>query len=199
APSAHGTTHLDNGTDVVPVATTARTGLAPKLSGTATTYLDGTGAYSAPPGTAGNMLKSVYDTNADNIVDQAAAAPWAGITGKPTTFPPDSTAELVARKGVANGYPSLDGTTHVPIAQLPAPASGNASTTQLVKGDDTRLTDARTPTAHAPSHVTGSDQIVLAGSTTKGLLNQLSGNTTDFVDGTNACQNLVTAIDPEIW
>src|SRR4029077_3959199 len=39
APSAHGTTHLDNGTDVVPVVTTARTGLAPKLSGNATTYL----------------------------------------------------------------------------------------------------------------------------------------------------------------
>src|SRR4029077_1767714 len=25
------------------------------------------------------------------------------------------------------------------------------------------------------------------------------GNTTDFVDGTNACQNLVTAIQPTIW
>jgi hypothetical protein len=194
APSAHGTTHLDNGTDVVPVVTTTRTGLAPKLSGSATTYLDGTGAYSSPPGTAGNMLKSVYDTNADNIVDQAAAAPWAGITGKPSTFPPDATAELVARKGAANGYPSLDGTTHVPIAQLPAPTSGNATTAQLVKGDDTRLSDARTPTTHAPSHVTGADQIVLAGSTTKGLLNQLSGNTTDFVDGTNNCQALQPVI-----
>jgi hypothetical protein len=156
----------------------------------------------------GDMLKSVYDANGDSIVDRAAladtatnasAVPWTGVTGRPATFPPDSTAELVARKGVASGYPSLDATTHVPIAQLPAPSSGNASTSQLVKGDDTRLTDARTPTAHAPSHITGSDQIVLASATTKGLLNQLSGNTTDFVDGTNACQNLVTAIDPEIW
>jgi hypothetical protein len=32
-----------------------------------------------------------------------------------------------------------------------------------------------------------------------GLLKKLSGNTTDFVDGTNACQTLITAIDPEIW
>jgi hypothetical protein len=33
-------------------------------------------------------------------------------------------------------------------APLDAPATGNASTTQVVKGNDTRLSDARTPTAH---------------------------------------------------
>jgi hypothetical protein len=38
-----------------------------------------------------------------------------------------------------------------------------------------------------------------ASSSTTGLLNQLSGNTTDFVDGTNTCQNLVSAIQPTIW
>lgn len=37
------------------------------------------------------------------------------------------------------------------------PATGNASATEVVQGDDTRLTDARTPTthSHAPSDVTG--------------------------------------------
>lgn len=49
-PSSHAATHLDNGSDVVPVVTTLRTGLAPKLSGSAATYLDGTGNYSAVPG-----------------------------------------------------------------------------------------------------------------------------------------------------
>jgi hypothetical protein len=38
----------------------------------------------------------------------------------------------------------------------------------------------------------------VASATTKGLLNILSGNTTDFVDGTNACQNLANAITPTI-
>jgi hypothetical protein len=38
-----------------------------------------------------------------------------------------------------------------------------------------------------------------ADNTQAGLLKQLSGNTTDFVDGTNTCQNLVTAIQPTIW
>ena len=37
------------------------------------------------------MLKGVYDTNPDNIVDRAAlanAVPWGGITGLPATFLP---------------------------------------------------------------------------------------------------------------
>jgi hypothetical protein len=49
-PSAHAATHLDNGTDVIPVVTATRTGLAPKLSGNAATYLDGTGVFSSPGG-----------------------------------------------------------------------------------------------------------------------------------------------------
>jgi hypothetical protein len=35
--------------------------------------------------------------------------------------------------------------------------------------------------------------------TQAGLLKQLSGNTTDFIDGTNNSQNLVNAIQPTIW
>jgi hypothetical protein len=81
-PSAHGATHLDNGTDVIAVVTTVRTGLAPKLSGIAGTYLDGTGAYSSPSG-SGDMTKSVYDTNGNGVVDTADAIPWASVTGKP--------------------------------------------------------------------------------------------------------------------
>jgi hypothetical protein len=50
SPSAHGTTHLDNGSDPVPVVTTTRTGLAPILSGNAATYLNGAGTYTAVSG-----------------------------------------------------------------------------------------------------------------------------------------------------
>jgi hypothetical protein len=76
-------------------------------------------------------------------------------------------------------------------------AAGVAATThaQTVSGDDPQLTNARTPTAHQASHVTGSDQIPLASASTKGLLNQTSGNTTDFIDGTNNSQPL----QPVIW
>lgn len=44
----------------------------------------------ASPAGTGDMLKSVYDINNDGIVDSAAAAPWSGITGKPSTFTPSS-------------------------------------------------------------------------------------------------------------
>jgi len=76
-------------------------------------------------------------------------------------------------------------------------AAGVAATThaQTVSGDDPQLTNARTPTAHEVSHVTGSDQIPLASASTKGLMNQTSGNTTDFIDGTNNSQ----ALQPVIW
>ncbi len=40
-------------------------------------------------GTVGDMLKSTYDTNDDGIVDAAETVPWGGVTGKPSTFPPD--------------------------------------------------------------------------------------------------------------
>lgn len=35
---------------------------------------------------SGDMLKSVYDPNNDGVVNAAAAAPWSGVTGKPTTL-----------------------------------------------------------------------------------------------------------------
>jgi hypothetical protein len=61
-PVAHAASHLDNGTDVIPVATTSRTGSLRALNGTATTFLDGTGNWSTPapagtvnPGTWTNL------------------------------------------------------------------------------------------------------------------------------------------------
>lgn len=39
---------------------------------------------------AGDMLKATYDTNGNGIVDAAETAPWAGITDKPSTFPPSA-------------------------------------------------------------------------------------------------------------
>lgn len=48
---------------------------------------------------AGDMAKAAYDTNDDGKVDAADvadAAPWTGITDKPTTFPPDSHNHAIA-------------------------------------------------------------------------------------------------------
>lgn len=45
---------------------------------------------SRSPEFAGKMDKATYDADGDGVVDEAAAAPWSGITGKPDTFPPST-------------------------------------------------------------------------------------------------------------
>jgi hypothetical protein len=47
----------------------------------------------------GDMTKAVYDPNDDGIVeaaDYAATAPWAGLTGKPLTFPPSAHTHVIS-------------------------------------------------------------------------------------------------------
>ena len=103
----------------------------------------------------------------------ASAVAYASLTGKPTL-------------GTAS--------------EKNIPPSGDASTTQVVYGTDTRLSDARTPVGHAASHKSaGSDALKLdelAGPTdvttlnattgVHGLLPKLGGGTTNFLraDGT---------------
>ena len=76
----------------------------------------------------GDMLKAAYDANNDGKVDAAEvadAAPWAGITGKPTSFTPAShnhpisqvtglQAALDAKAALAS--PALTGTPTAPTA-----------------------------------------------------------------------------------
>lgn len=79
--------------------------------------------------------------------------------------------ELASNKGIASGYASLDGTTKVPIAQIPTGQTG--STVPL--GNDSRFTDSRTPTAHAASHTSvGSDPVTLAQSQVTNLTTDLA-------------------------
>ena len=58
--------------------------------------------------------------------------------------------EATANKGAASGYAPLDSASAVPIANLP---TGSTSLTVAV-GDDSRLSDARTPLAHNQSATT---------------------------------------------
>jgi len=85
----------------------------------------------------GDMLKSSYDADNDGKVDAAEvadAAPWAGITGKPTSFTPASHSHPISQvtslqaalnTKAALASPALTGTPTAPTA-----ASGT-NTTQL--------------------------------------------------------------------
>lgn len=63
----------------------------------------------------GDMLKSDYDSVGDGVVNSARAAPWSGITGKPTTFTPathnqawstiQSTPTTLSGYGITDGQP----------------------------------------------------------------------------------------------
>jgi hypothetical protein len=67
-----------------------------------------------------------------------------------------SLKQSTSAKGTANGYASLDGSTKVPIAQVP---TGQTSST-VPLGNDARFTDARTPTAHKTTHATGGSDVL---------------------------------------
>ena len=45
---------------------------------------------SRSPEIVAKMDKATYDADGDGVVDEAAAAPWSGITGKPSTFAPST-------------------------------------------------------------------------------------------------------------
>ena len=90
--------------------------------------------------------------NCDNTSDAAkpiSTATQTALDAKQALL--GFTPENVANKAAASGYASLDSGTKVPIAQLP---TGTTSITVCI-GNDSRLSDARTPTVHASTHAPG--------------------------------------------
>jgi hypothetical protein len=83
---------------------------------------------------------------------------WADLTGVPASFTPSAHA---ATHGSAGSDPvSLDasqiGTGTLSTSRLPVESSSSdTSSSHLVTANDTRLSNARTPTAHASTHAPG--------------------------------------------
>lgn len=96
-------------------------------------------------GGTGDMLKSVYDTGNNGIVDAAESVPYAGVTGKPAAFP-TSSANISDATTAGN---ALLTASNVSVQQaalglgtaafLNVPAAGDAAAGQVVKGNDSRL------------------------------------------------------------
>lgn len=61
----------------------------------------------------------------------------------------------VGAAAASHTHPVSDLTDAGTVVTYDVPASGNASSSQVVLGDDTRLSDSRTPTAHKTSHAVG--------------------------------------------
>lgn len=97
---------------------------------------------------SGDMQKATYDTNGDGIVDRAASAgsadeaPWAGITGKPSSFPPSAFDASLITSGT------------IDPARLPVIAS---QVQVASSGDLTALTAAQQSTIGQGTVVTTTD------------------------------------------
>lgn len=91
--------------------------------------------------TAGDMLKSVYDTNNNGKVDNADSADsvlWAGVSGKPSTYPPSAHQH--------SGADITSGT--VASARLPVASTAAAGIVQLSSvTNSTSTIQAATPSA----------------------------------------------------
>lgn len=120
------------------------------------------------------------------------------------TAKPVSTAQQTAlnlkqdtsAKGAVSGYAGLDSSSLVPIAQLP---TGSTSSTVTI-GNDSRLSDARTPTAHKATHATGgSDALApsdIGAATTAHT--HAESDVTSLVSGLASKVSSVTATDATI-
>ena len=87
---------------------------------------------------------------------------------------PHSGHELISNKNVADGYAGLNANVKLISSQIPF---GNEADT-VTEGNDPRLSDARYPTHHAPSHhINGDDPLILM---------QLTGNLTQARSHDNA-------------
>jgi hypothetical protein len=131
------------------------------------------GGGSVPTGTGFRHVTSGAEDGAAALVTNADVSASAAIAqSKIATLTTDLAAkEATANKGVASGYASLDGSTKVPIAQIP---TGTTASTVTI-GNDSRLSDSRTPTAHAATHASGGgDAVTIAESQVTNLVSDLA-------------------------
>ena len=129
----------------------------------------------------------VVTTDSPGRVITLAAGPirvqedGAGLTTTPPT--PDDTYYTAAQSDAR--YLAVDNPTDAAASRAllglgtaathDVPASGNASSSQAVLGNDTRLSDSRTPTTHASTHASGGgDALTLAESQVTNLVSDLA-------------------------
>lgn len=95
----------------------------------------------------------------------------------------DAQFETLARRNAANGYAGLDGSSKLTGSQQ---VYGTGSNTAC-QGNDSRLSDSRTPTAHATSHQPGgSDAMAVDAAAATGSLRTLGTSATSACAGNDA-------------
>jgi hypothetical protein len=184
APSAHATTHQNGGSDEINVV-----GLSGLLADAQTPL-----AHAASHAALGSDPLTLSESQITNLTTDLAAKAIAArnlTAGSGLTGGGDLSADRTFAVGAGTGITVNADDVEVKYGAI----AGTAA-----QGDDSRLSDARTPTAHATSHQSGGSDAIklddlsapddntdLNASTLKhGLLPKLSGNAAQFLDGTGA-------------
>ncbi len=143
------------------------------------TSLLGTGNIIITGGGPGSDTTAIHNNVASEI---NSVTEDTTVVGNDVVLFEDSTALYVKKKfklstlaTYVNGLLGTASTKNVPV-------SGNASSTEVVKGDDTRLTNSRTPSAHASTHVTGGSDVI-ANVIAAGNSGLMSGSDKTKLDG----------------
>ena len=128
-----------------------------------TTEGDAVAALTSALATEASTARAAETANADAIATETTAR-GSAVTGAISTASSDATTKAAAAQAAAVQRANHTGT------QAPSTITGTA----VVTGDS-RLSDARTPTAHATSHAAaGSDPVTLAQSQVTGLVSDLA-------------------------
>ena len=150
---------------------------------------------SLPASAANAALPSVIEVESSaGTVLSPAVLSVNGETGAVTLDAADVGAVTAARQITAGTGLSGGGTL---AADRTLAVSFGTTATTVCAGNDARLSDARTPTAHAASHGSGgSDPITIDQSQVSGLSVALAAKaSTVYVDGTFATQATVSTLD----
>ena len=127
-PTSHATSHQDGGADAIDVS-----GLSGALADPQTPAVHGNEAHDPNFATDADLTAHVNDAENPHSVTaaQVGADPAGTAASEVASIPSDGSVATPSLRTLGSG------------------------STQAVAGDDARLSDARTPTAHASSHATG--------------------------------------------
>ena len=135
--------------------------------------------------------KKDFIKNKPNLATVATSGSYNDLSNKPTIPAAQVNSDWNSSSGVSQ---ILNKPTLGTASSKDVPSSGNASTTQVVMGNDTRLSDARTPVSHTHTKSEITDFPTLGNAAAKDCINQVLENSTDLVES----GAVKTAIDSAI-